>query len=158
MTKPKVGLKVGRWLRTLRGCRIPSDWQGLLLLQLCTLGVHCSLFRSWVILSVSTCPQGFDPWEVKDFSSIALDHYLTLFQQVVFQLLELQEVPISPTKVVIQRYQQVNHQKTWALTQVKLTTEPATCSTSFQMLFVFPGLTYMTSYQKDHPFHGLIET
>ena len=34
----KVGqwLKVGRWLRTL------FDWQGLLLLQLCTLGVQCS--------------------------------------------------------------------------------------------------------------------
>ena len=40
----------------------------------------------------------------------------------------------------------------------KLTTKPATSSTSIQMLFVFPGLTYMTTDQKDQSFPGLLET
>ena len=97
MTKPKVGLKVGRWLRTLSGCRIPSDWQGLLLLQLCTLGVHCSEV-GWSSVSplASRVLTHRRSW---DFSSIPLDRDLSHGQQVVFQSLELQEVPISPQRL-----------------------------------------------------------
>ena len=96
-------------------------------------------------------PQCFHlpPWRFRDFFNTPLDHYLTLGQQVVFQSLKLQEVPISPQRLSSRSYQQVNHQKSWGLTWVKLTTEPATNSTPIQMLFVFPGLTYVTTNHKD---------
>ena len=60
-----------------------------------------------------------------------LDRYLILGQQVVFWSLELQEVPISTQRLSSCPYQQDNHQKTWAFTRVKLTTELATSSTAF---------------------------
>ena len=44
----------------------------------------------------------------KDFFGTPLDHYLTLGQQVVFQSLELQGVPISPQRLSSRSYQQVN--------------------------------------------------
>ena len=74
------------------GCSIPSAFR--------------ILFRSGVIPSVSTCLRAFDPWEVLEiFFSTPLDHYLTLGQQVVFQLLELQEMPISPQRLSSRSYQ-----------------------------------------------------
>ena len=48
----------------------------------------------------------------RDFFSTPLDHYLTLGQQVVFQSLKLQEVPIFPQRLMSRFYQQVNHQRT----------------------------------------------
>ena len=113
-------LKVGQWLRTLIGCRIPSDWQGLLPLQLCTLGVHCSEVGWSSVFPLAS--RVLTHRRSRDFSSISLDHDLSHGQQVVFQSLELQEVPISPQRLSSCFYQQVNHRKTWALTQVKLTT------------------------------------
>ena len=51
----------------------------------------------------------------RDLFSNPLDHYLTLGQQVMSWLLELQEVPISPQRLSSCSYQQANHQKTGAL-------------------------------------------
>ena len=82
----------------------------------------------------------------RDFFSSPLDHYLILGQQVVFQSLELQEVRISPQRLSSRSYQQVNASKNLGSHPSKA--EPATSSTPIQMLFVFPGLTYMTTDQK----------
>ena len=89
-----------------------------------------------------------------DFFSTPLDHHLNLGQQVVFQSLELQEVPISLQRLLSHSYQRVNLQKAEAVTQTKLTTEPATSSTPILRLFVFPGLTYLTTDQKDLTWPG----
>ena len=118
--------------------------------------VHCSkVGQSLVFPPASrllTCVRS------RDFSSTPLDHYLILGQQVVFQPLELQKVPISPQRLSSLSYQQVNYQRTWALNRVKLTTDPAASSTPIQMFFVLPGLTYMTTYHKDQVLPGLLET
>ena len=92
----------------------------------------------------------------RDFFIAPLDHYLTPGQQVAFQSLELQEVPISPLRLPLMINHQVNHQRTWTFARVKLTTEPVTSSTSIQMLFVFPGLTYMTTPHDNQPERPII--
>ena len=73
---------------------------------------------------------------------------LTLGQQVVFQSLELQEVPILPTKVVVsllpvslifhQRENPGSAPKFRLIQSLQQATPPFRCSV------VFPGLTYMT--------------
>ena len=75
----------------------------------------------------------------RDFPCTPLDHYLTLGQQVVFQSLELQEVPISPQRLSSSSFASKLIIRGPRLSpQVKLTPEPAKCNTPIQMLFVFP--------------------
>ena len=100
-----------------------------------------SLFATGVIPSVSTWLDQLDPCLdlARPMGGLGtLDHFLILAQQVVFQLLELQEVPISPHRLPSHSYKQVTHQRTWALTQVKLTTEPKTSSPSIQEALCIP--------------------
>ena len=83
--------------------------------------------------------------------STPLDHYLTHGQQVVFQSLELQEVPISPQKLSSRSYQQnLGSHLSKADHRVR--------NKQRKKFFVFPGLTYMTTNQEYLSLPGLLET
>ena len=58
-----------------------------------------SLFQKWGNPQCFHLPPGFWPMGGLGMLHTPLDHYLTLGQQVVFQSLELQEVPISPQRL-----------------------------------------------------------
>ena len=89
----------------------------------------------------------------RDCPSTPLDHYLTLGQQVVFQSLELKEVPISPQRLSSCSCQQVNHQReTQALTQVGW---PRACNRQHPHS---DALCIPRSYLHDNHAHNMITT